>query len=485
MRIVKNYLYNASYQILTMILPIITMPYVARTLGATGLGISSYSYSVVSYFTLVALLGVNLYGNREIAKTSSIKERTTTFLEIYSFQFLTSLLAFILYIAFCFLFVTQDRVIYFLQAIYILACMFDISWFFMGLEQFKKTVTRNTLTKIIGTLMIFIFVKTPNDLWIYVLILALSLLGGQLVMWTQIGKEVNKKQFLPNLVKTFTSKRFLTHSSGLIVLFVPQLAIRIFTSMDKIILGTVSTKAEVGYYDNANKIARMLMSIVTSLGTVMLPRMSKEISLGNTEKVDNYLKQSMSFMIFLSVPLMFGIASITKTFVPIFFGTGFEKIEILLPILSIVIFTIATNNVMGTQYVIPTGNNRAYTISVVTAAIIDIIFNVIFVVFLKWESIGTAIASVLAEITLLLCLAYFVREKLYLFKSMETVKAFIAGLLMASAVFFISINMKPSIKVLIIEVIVGVVVYLGMMLIMRSQILGQVLNSVKGKLTRS
>ena len=481
MKIIKNYLYNVSYQLLAMILPIVTLPYVSRILGATGLGTYSFSYSIVQYFTLISLLGVTMYGNREIARTFDTKKRTSTFIEIYTFQFLTSFASLIVYLLFCYFFIKENQLIFYIQSIYIISCMFDISWFFMGLELFKKTVSRNMFTKILGTILIFTFVKKPSDLTLYVCILAISTLLGQLIMWSQLGSEIDKKQFFPTLKLTLKDKRFMNHLSGLMALFIPQIAIQVFTSMDKIILGLASSKAEVGFYDNANKIARMLMAIVTSLGTVMLPRMSKEISLGNAEKVDGYLKKSMAFMVLLSVPLMFGIAGISQTFVPVFFGPEFMKVTILLPIVSIIIFTIATNNVMGTQYLIPMGENKKYSISVILAAVVDIVFNLLFIVLLNWKSVGAAISLVLAETTLLLSFAYFTREKLHLFLTKEVIKSFAAGIFMCIIVFAISILYQPSIVVLLAEIVLGGIIYLSLMLLFRSKVINDSLMLIRNR----
>ncbi|MGY3777183.1 oligosaccharide flippase family protein [Isobaculum melis] len=480
MKIIKNYLYNVSYQLMAMLLPLVTTPYVVRVLGAAGSGQYEYSVSINQYFSLFALLGVLLYGNREIARSTKLKDRTERFTEIYIFQFLTALTSLIVYLLFVTFFVKENQMLFYILSLNIVANMVDISWFFMGLELFKKTVSRNMMTKIIGTICIFVFVKEKSDLGLYAFILAASMLLGQLVMWTQVAQELDWQNMKSIVAKTIKEKRFLRHISGLLVLFIPQLAIQIFTSVDKIILGQVSTNAEVGFYSNANKIARMLMTIATSLGLVMLPRMSKEIALGNTEKVDWYLAKSMSFMTFVSIPLMFGIAGISRTFVPIFFGQEFMKVVILLPIMSIIIFTISANNVMGTQYMIPMGKNREYTISVILAAIVSISANVFFVVFLNLESLGSAISSVLAEITLVTAFAFFIKDKMHLFLTKEVLKSFIAGFVMCAVVYMISLFATPSIKLLAFEIAVGALIYALLMILLKSKVLGEMLSLVGG-----
>ena len=189
MSIKKNFLYNVFYQILTMLLPLFTAPYIARVIGAEGVGIYSYSSSIANYFVLLAMLGLVNYGNRSIAQVRDNKELLSqTFFNIYALQVITSLIMIVGYVFYINTFVTENIVIFYIQLFLIIATILDINWFFFGLEQFKLTVTRNTIIKLLTVVCIFIFVKDSNDLWIYTVIMAGGTLLSQLMLWFFIKK---------------------------------------------------------------------------------------------------------------------------------------------------------------------------------------------------------------------------------------------------------------------------------------------------------
>lgn len=265
--ITKNYLYNLFYQILIIIVPLFTTPYLSRVLGAEAIGIYSYTLSIATYFILFGSLGVAMYGQREIAYVQDDKEkRSKIFFEIVIMRFITlgiSLLLF--YFSFC----TQGdyRVYYKILILEIVANSLDISWFFQGLEEFKKTVIRNTVVKLVSIICIFTFVKSANDLSKYFLIYVLSTLIGNISMW----------MYLPKYLKKIRRKelKILKHVKPTAVLFIPQLATQAYTVLDKTMIGAmVADKSEVGFYEQAQKMVKLLLTIATSLGTVMVPRMA-------------------------------------------------------------------------------------------------------------------------------------------------------------------------------------------------------------------
>lgn len=177
----KNFAYQIAYQILTIIFPLITSPYLSRVLGPEGLGEYSYTYSIAYYFSLFILLGVNNYGTREIAKVKDNKsERTVVFWSIYYVQFIAGIIIVTLYILTQMIF-RQDSALASIQLLYVLSAVLDINWLFFGLERFKVTVTRNCIVKIITVLSIFIFVHDNGDTTAYAVIMALGFLLSQLV----------------------------------------------------------------------------------------------------------------------------------------------------------------------------------------------------------------------------------------------------------------------------------------------------------------
>lgn len=203
-------MYSMAYQVLIMVLPLITAPYLSRVVGAEGTGIYSYTYSIAQYFVYFAMLGISNYGNRSIAKVrENIGQRNYTFSSIYQLQILTSLVAIVIYLLYCFVFVHENRNISLLQGFFVLSAIFDISWLFWGMENFKVTVTRQMLVKICSAICIFLFVKSPLDLWKYTTILS------QIDTQQEIkldGRKINESvQKNPNSIIFFNDARTLPY----------------------------------------------------------------------------------------------------------------------------------------------------------------------------------------------------------------------------------------------------------------------------------
>ncbi|HFR3798082.1 TPA: oligosaccharide flippase family protein, partial [Streptococcus suis] len=337
----KNFIYNSLYQILALIIPLITAPYLSRVLGAEGIGKYSYFYSISNYFVLFTMLGINNYGNRTIAKVrDSKKELDKTFWEMYVMQFSLGLIFSTLYIFYSFYFVS-DRLLALTMVPFVISGAIDINWFYFGNENFKLTTIRNTIIKIATTVFIFMFVNSKADVWLYCSILTGGMLLSQLVVWPYILKNVS-------FVKPSWST-VRQHIRPNIYLFFTVVAVSIFKILSKILLGSLSTTVEVGYFELAEKLLAIPLALVTSLGTVMLPRMSNMIA-QNSKKVNNTIAVSIVFAMFLSTSISFGTMSIAKEFVPLFYGQGFDKVVNLIIILLPSCIFLAFANVIRTQY---------------------------------------------------------------------------------------------------------------------------------------
>lgn len=265
--ITENYVYNLTYQILLIFLPLITTPYVSRILGAENIGIYGYTLSIVTYFVLFGALGVAMYAQREIAYVQNDeKQRSKIFFEIIIFRFITMSISIIVYYIFL-INENQYQFYYLILTMELISTCFDISWFFQGLEEFKKTVLRNIIVKLLSFICILLFVRSKDDLAIYLLIYTLSNLIGNLSLWLYMPKYIKKVRV--------NDLKILRHLKPTLWLFIPQIAIQIYTVLDKTMIGNIiENKAEVGYYEQAQKIIKLCLTIVTSLGTVMVPRMA-------------------------------------------------------------------------------------------------------------------------------------------------------------------------------------------------------------------
>lgn len=459
--ILKNYMYNMFYEILAIIIPLITTPYLSRILGAENIGIYSYTISITTYFILFGSLGIAMYGKREIAYVQSdIQKRTKTFYEIFFVRCISltiSLLIF--YLSFC----TKGeyKIYYIILLMEIIANMIDISWFFQGIEEFKKTVIRNTLVKIISVICIFLFVKTKNDLCNYFVIYVLSTFFGNITLWF----------YLPRFIKKIEMKslHLKQHIKPTIMLFIPQVATQVYTVLDKTMIGTIiSDKSEVGYYEQAQKIVLLLTTIATSLGTVMMPRIASIYSKGKKETIIKYLKKSLTFVMMLSFPLFFGLCSISNKFVPLFFGYNYDKVSSLLCIISPVIVLIGVSNVTGIQYLLPTKQQNKYTISVIIGAFINFFLNLLLIS--KFESIGASIATVIAELCVTATQLYMVRN---IFKIKDILKISYKFIFSSLVMFLFSyvtgFLIKSNIISVIVQITISVIVYFVSLLILKEE----------------
>lgn len=454
MSIKKNYLYNLIYQILIIILPFITSPYISRVIGAEGLGIYSYTYSVAYYFGLIILLGLNNYGNRSIAQVRDNKEqRDKVFSELYTMQSIMSFIVIIIYIGYVFIGNIANKDIAMIQVLYLLSVALDINWLFFGLEKFKITVTRNVVIKILSVCSIFIFVRTTNDLWKYTLIMTLGTLISQILLWLFIRK-FNIKFKFPKL------KELVKHIKPNLVLFIPAIAVSIYTVMDKIMLGNLSDMTQVGFYENAEKIKNIPMGAINALGTVMLPQMSNLVAKGEKEKSKEYMNNSMKFAMFMAVALTFGISGIANQFAPIFFGEEFKECGTLISYLEISVIFIAWANVIRTQYLIPNCQEKIYIRATIIGAILNFIIN--YTLIPKIGALGAVIGTIFAEGSVAVYETIKIRKHIEIRQYIkDTLVYVIAGVIMFFAVRVIGEFAGEKISTLVTQIITGGIIYLG------------------------
>lgn len=457
MSIKKNFIYNVSYQILIIILPLITTPYVSRIIGPEGIGIQSYTYSIASYFALVALLGINNHGNRSVAMVRENREKLSkTFMSIYIFQVFVSILAIIGYIFYVIFIVDKYKILFFIQLIYLLVSLLEINWFFFGMEEFKLTVIRNIIIKLISVCSIFLFVKDSDDLYTYALILALGSLTSQLVLWGYIGKYID-------FVKV-DMKDILLHVKPILILFIPVIAMSIYKIMDKIMLGSMSNIVQVGFYENSEKIINIPKGLIAALGTVMLPKMSNLYANNDIESSKEYIKISIEFAMFIAVGAMFGLIGVGPILVPIFLGEKFAECIPVVSLLSVTLLFLAWANVIRTQYLIPRKQDNIYIYSTIFGAIVNVIVNILLIK--KYGAVGAAIGTIFAEGMVSIYQTLKVRTELPVMSYIKsTLFYFIPGFAMYIVLKGISNMMPQNFVTGIVQILVGGIIYIGLCLV--------------------
>ena len=423
----KNYFYSVIYQLLALIVPIVTIPYVSRVFGAEKLGVFSYTNTVAQYFTLFAMLGLNNYGVRTVAMVRDNQYKLSkTFTEIFAMQSFVAMIVLFLYLLFLFFMAGNYKLLYFILLLQVASSLVDVNWFFFGTEQFGITVLRNSIVKLLTLIFIFLLIKTQDDIWIYTLIHSVSILISAVVLWPSVFHDISfiKPKF----------KKVISHVKPNLILFVPIIAISVYKYIDKIMLGLYSVK-EVGYFDNVEKILTVALGFVTALGSVMLPRISNVIANNNEEQAKSYLIRSMDFIMFLSIGIASGMCLMSTTFVPLYFGQGFLPCIGLMRVLGISAVFSAWANVIRTQFLIPYKKDKIYVWSVILGAILNFVGNLILIPHIG--AMGAAISTVVAELSVALTQSMSIKSQLPLWIMLKN--SFLYILLGLSMVFVIGL----------------------------------------------
>ena len=449
-----NLIYQSAYQLLMVISPLITSPYIARTLGNEMYGVYSYYYSIAYYFGIFTLLGLANYGNRAIAKAKieSVEKLSKIFLQMMVMQICMLVIVSVVYFCSIPLWVGKYKANALIEWMYILSAGLDISWFYFGIEEFKVTTQRSFIVKIGIIACILFFVKSPDDLNKYTAIMAGGMLISSLILWIQLPKYV-----VPTKVYV---KDIAQHIKPNLVLFIPVVSLALFHYTDKIMLGTMSTWKELGYYTNSDKIVNIPMGLINGLGVVMLPRISVLSISDEANKIKKYVNTSIVLSLWAGIALCFGIKAVGTDFIPFFFGKGYMRCAELLEWLSVVIIIKAISNVLRTQYLIPMEKDKEFNISVILAAVVNVIFNYILIPI--YGAMGAVIGTLIAETMVLVLYGYFSREVINFRKVLFPGSMFlIAGIIMDMILEIIKTKMPITnlFVRLIIEVCIGGIMY--------------------------
>jgi len=467
-----NYIYRTIYEILIVLIPLITTPYVSRVLGADGVGIYSYTSSIMTYFTLFAALGTATYGEREIARNRDNKELASKlFFEIELLTIITSSICILIWIMFILLSV-EYRYYYIALMPLLFSTMADISWFFSGYEQMKYIVLRNSLCKIVGVILLFSLVNEKNDLVTYMIINSVISLVGNLSMWTYLPKMIVKVD-----LHTLQLKK---HFKETLIYFIPTIATSIYTVLDKTLIGIITQDSfQNGYYEQATKIINIVKSVVfTSLNVVMGARISYLFMQKKYDEIKNRIERSISFIFLLGYGSLFGIIAVANEFVPLFFGESYEPVISLLYVMSPLIIIIGISNCLGTQYYTPAGLRLKSAKIIILGSFINLVCNLILIP--KLGANGAAIGSLIAELSI--TILYVIKCDGYL--SLRVIikysyKRIIAGVIMLFIIKLVdTFIILDALFILLLEIIIGLLVYFVVLFIMKDSLLIEMISLV-------
>ena len=458
MKVIKNYLYNLSYQILTIILPIITVPYVTRIFTSEALGNYIFYNSIVSYFSLFAMLGIGVYGTKQIAAASDV---SSTFWNIYAIQLIASILAIAVYLIVAFSIPQMSGVIPLIVGITLFANMMDISWLFSGKEDFKKITIRNIVVRLIGVISIFTFVKSSDDLYLYVFLIVIFDFLGQFVMWVPAKKFIKRPSFNAKVIKK--------NLHPIVLLFLPQVAISLYVVLDRTLLGLLGSYSDVGIYEQGQKLISILLKVVSSLGVVMLPRVANLLSERRDKEAQNMVKFSFILYNLIIFPMIFGLIAVNEVFVKLFLGQNFQDVKYVLYVIVFNIMFVGWTNILGYQVLVVRNKNKEFMLSTTIPAFVSVAVNIAVIPFFGY--IGASITSVVVEILVFAIQWYYSRNiinKNLLFNK-DLAKIICSSLVMFGAVMLCKMILGlDGIIGLIIYLAVGGISYLGMIFLLKT-----------------
>lgn len=468
-KVISNFTYQAIFQIVKMLTPLITIPIVSHALGPKNIGLYNFTQSITQYFVLFAGLGMTLYGQRTIAQVREDKlELSKKFWELEAFAVMCASLMVILF--FGSIKNSEYLNLYLFQSLTIISVMFDISWFFMEIEDFKMTSIRSLLITVITFFLIVLFVHNKTDTLVYIAIQSGGILCSQLIMWPFLFKKIN-------FVKP-VFKNVIAHFKDVTQYFVPQVAIMLYTNMNKTLLGVMDTPASVGYFSNAMIGVTVGAMLINTVDTVLLPKISNLHVKNDRVGIFKVLDVSLNLQLFFTIPASLGVMLISPKLVPWFFGDEFAAVKIIMPILAVLIVINPMGSSLSRQWLIPIGNLKDYNISVFVGAIVGLIINLSLIPIIGVY--GAVMATVVSEFFVTFSrVREFVRSTGFNYKVKEFLKYGASGLLMYIITFYVTKDLNASIFTTIIQIVMAASLYLLITTMMRANPLLKIVKNRK------
>lgn len=455
-----NYFFDAVSQVLAVLTPLITAPYLSRVFNADGIGTISFVNSIVRYFMLSAAMGIYTYGRREISYLQDDRAgRSRVFWNLKALALINVSVCMTAFLVLTHIYAGENYVLYVIHGMRITNALFDVNWVFAGMEDFRLIARRNIAVYMLNIALTFIFVKSRADIPVYLLLNVICMISGHITMYFSLPRYIDAPD-IKNIrpfqgIKTIVS------------LFLPAVAIEVYTVLDKTMLGLFTPDSfENGYYESAQRISKISMMSMLSLSNVLIPRMGYLFEKNDIGKIHEYMYKSFRFVWFVGIPLCFGLIGISDNLVPWFLGEGYTKVSGLLKITSFLAIAMGFNNATGTQYLVPNRMHKYYMLTIFSGAVINFCMNLVFIPL--FGSYGASFASVIAESVIALSQFYVLRKELSLRKIAASSRNYlIAGIIMLSVLVLMSKKLAPSAASTFAMILSGALVYFVVLVILR------------------
>ncbi len=473
-KLIKNYIYNGSYKLLIIIIPLITTPYLTRILGKDALGIDAYVLSVVALVELFGALGINLYSNREVAYCRDDKKKLS--LVYHEIQSIRIFLCVVVVAAYALIAVhTKYKIFYLIHLLTIIGYFIDITWFFVGCEDMKSPVIRNVIVKVLQTLLVFLVIRSPSDLKKYIFITAICNFISAVCMYTQISKLVEKVSF-----RELNIKR---HIKPILLLFLPQAASSLYVQFDRTMIGLLSEDVSyVSIYDKAEMIVKVPLQLATATSPVFIPRISNEFINGRFDNIKKIVNEEIRFIFLFMIPMMAGMLAIANNLVVWYLGKQYTESVSVMMILTPTILTIGMGEILGSQLMVSMNITKGMTIAFSVGAIANIILNYFMIPVANAD--GAAIATVFAELIVIVIQWIYTKKYINTKKIFASfVKKIIAAIIMYLIIEGLERIINLGYFIFVIQVVIGVIVYFLILYILKDKEMMDGIRILKEKLS--
>lgn len=404
----RNFLYNCIYKVSELLFPMITFPYVSRILMADGIGHVNFFNSIIQYIVMFASLGIPMYAIREIARVRNNKEELsrTTIEILLLFLFLSIIGYVVVGLLTCTIAqITADIPLFLILSVSIFFTAIGCEWFYQGIEDFRYVTIRSLCTRVLGVVLLFIFVKDKTDIYWYALYLVFGVLGGNIFNFLRLRRYKIFSNIKIKDLHPFHHLRPALH------VFALNLIISIYIQLNTVMLGFLSTETAVGLFTASSKLSHVMLGIGGALGNVMIPRMSNLVGENNEKEFKQLSEVSMKFIVMVSLPICVGLTILAPSLIQMFCGETYYNAVLGLQILSPIVLAIGMSNVMGYQILYPLGKINIVMLTTGIGAFVNLLLN--FILIPKYAQNGAAVATTIAEIAVTICMLCVGRNYFY------------------------------------------------------------------------
>lgn len=464
--IAKNALFNTSYKILNILFPLITSMYLARVLGPVYIGKVTYAQNIMSYFLVVASLGIPTYGTREIARVAQNKSNTNrVFTELFVMNAISSVVCSFVFTAVVFMVgqFRSDMKLYLCVGVTLYMNILNVDWFYSGKEEYVYITIRSFLIKILSIVSIFLFVQEESSYLTYAFIISLATTGNYILNIFNIRKRISFHFEHLNLKK---------HLKPVLILLMTLLATDLYNQIDITMIGAFRTEEEIGYYANGVKLIRIVYSITSAISATIIPRMSLLFAQKKIKEMNRLYNQILQIVLLIALPSSLGLIMLSKSIVSVLFGETFLPTSNIINILAVIIIIISISYLSGSVILTATNNEKYLLKATFSGAVGNIILNIVLIPQIGIN--GAAIASVISEFIVFIVHIYYAKkyvkirvDKRYIYSLLASLSALLIIVVLCKKLF------SSNWGILISSVLSGIILYFAMLSIMRNPVIGK------------